>query len=66
MRVFPVGTERPLDVAIERPHDADSREHRRAAKFCDQEQCFHGGLPWRGVVFRLGQLGGGILPHPGA
>lgn len=57
MMVFPVGIEHSLDVPIKRPHDADTREHRRPAMFCDEEQRFHRGLPFLGIVFRLGQLG---------
>lgn len=57
MMTFAVGVEIPNVVPIERPHDADAREHGRAAKLRDQEQRFHCGLPRRGVVFGLGQLG---------
>jgi hypothetical protein len=54
MRLLPVGVERPLDVPVERPHDADPGEHHRAAKFRDQEQRFHCGLPFWGVVLAFG------------
>jgi hypothetical protein len=57
MVIFSVGIECSFDVPVKRPHDANPGEHRWAAKFNDQEQRFHRGLPWRGVVFGLGQLG---------
>jgi hypothetical protein len=38
-----------FDVMV--PHDADPGEHRRPAMFCNQQQRFHRGLPWLGIVF---------------
>jgi hypothetical protein len=38
MRVFPVGVEHALDVPVQRPHDADPRQHRRPAALRDQQQ----------------------------
>jgi hypothetical protein len=64
MMIFPVGIELPNVVTIQRPHDSDPGEHRRTAKFCDQEQRFHRGLPWRCVVFRLRQLGNAFCRIP--
>ncbi len=46
-----------LDVAVQGSHDADARKHRRTARRRGQDQRFHGGLPFRGFVFGLGQLG---------
>jgi hypothetical protein len=43
MRVFPVRIKHALDVPIERPHEADPGEHRRAAKL-GKKQRFHRGL----------------------
>jgi len=40
--------ENPFDVAIQGRHDADPREHRRAAQRRDQHQRFDCGLPFRG------------------
>jgi hypothetical protein len=53
--VFAIGI--PFDVAIQRSHDADARKHCRPAKFRDQEQRLHRGLPWLAIVLYLGQLG---------
>jgi hypothetical protein len=47
----------PLDVTVQGSHDADPREHRRAAMFCNQQKRLHRGLPFFGIVFSLGQLG---------
>jgi hypothetical protein len=43
--------------AYARPHDADPRQHRWAVLLGDQDQSVHRGLPFRRVVFCLGQLG---------
>jgi hypothetical protein len=40
MRVFPARVEHALDVPVQCPHDADPREHRRAAERRDQHQGF--------------------------
>jgi hypothetical protein len=47
--------EHALDVAVQRLHDTDAREHRRPVKFCDQR--LHRDLPFVGIVFCLRQLG---------
>jgi hypothetical protein len=57
MWVFAIGIEHSLDVAIDRPHDTDAREHRRAAEIGDEQKRFHCGLPFRIRVFSLGKLG---------
>jgi hypothetical protein len=31
MRVFAIGIEHPLDVAVQGPHEANAREYRRAS-----------------------------------
>jgi hypothetical protein len=52
---FPSGpAELPFDVTIQRPHDADPGEHRRAAALGNQQQRFHRGLPFFGIVFGPG------------
>jgi hypothetical protein len=56
--------EPPLDVAIECPHHADPRHHRRAVLFCDQDQAFHRCLPFRRFMlcfWQLGDVGPGVL-----
>lgn len=57
MLFLPVWVEFPFDVTIERPHHADPGEHGRATAFSNQQKRLHGGLPFRGVVFVLGELG---------
>ena len=44
-------------MTVQCPHDADPGEHRRATKLHNQQQGFHRGLPFRGIVLGLGQLG---------
>lgn len=56
--------ERPFDVAVQRPHDADPRKHSWAAKLRGRDQGFHRSLPLRGLVFGLrqfGDVGAGVL-----
>jgi hypothetical protein len=52
-------------VPVQRPHDADPREHRRAAvAFGDEDQGFNGSLPLLDLLFGLRQvldISGGIL-----
>jgi hypothetical protein len=43
--VFPIRIERALDVAIQCPHDADARGHRRPSQFGDRHQALNRGLP---------------------
>jgi len=57
MRILPRCIEQTLNVTIERPHHAYARKHCWPAQFCGQDQGFHRGLPFRGRVFRLWQLG---------
>ena len=48
MRVFARWVKRPLKVSVQCTHDADAREHCRAAGRRDQDQRFHRRLPlWR-------------------
>jgi hypothetical protein len=56
MRVFPIGIELALDVAVQRSHNADPREHRRPARRRHQDQRFHRGLSLRGLVLGLRKL----------
>jgi hypothetical protein len=51
-----MGQTRVFDVAVQCPHDANPREHRRPAKRRDQDQGFHCRLPLRSLVFNLGQF----------
>lgn len=44
-------------MPVQRPHNADPREHRWPITFCNQKQRFHRGLPFRRIMFCLGQLG---------
>jgi hypothetical protein len=44
-------------ATVQRPHDADAREHRWPVMFGDQQPRLHGGLPLVGVVLCLGQFG---------
>jgi hypothetical protein len=48
MMTLPVGIEHPLNMPVQRPHDADPRQHRRPAQRRDQHQGFDCGLPFRG------------------
>ena len=43
-------------AAVQRPHDADARKHRRATERRHQDQGFHRRLPFRGRVLGLRQL----------
>jgi hypothetical protein len=56
MLVFPRRVEHPFDVTVEGSHHACPREHRRPVMFCDQQKSLHGGLPFFGIVFCLGQF----------
>jgi hypothetical protein len=44
-------------MPIQRPQDADPREHRRPVMLHNQQQRFGRCLPFVGIVFCLGQLG---------
>jgi hypothetical protein len=64
MRVFAIRIEDALGVAVQRSHDADAREHRRAAERRDQDQRFHCRLPFCRRVFglrKLGNVGASVL-----
>ena len=54
--VLAIWIELALNVAIQCPHDADPREHCRAARRRDQDQRFHRGLPLGGFVLGLRKL----------
>ena len=47
----------PFDVTVQGSHDANPRQHRRAARRRDQDQGLHRSLPFRRLVLGLGQLG---------
>jgi hypothetical protein len=64
MMIFAIGVEYPLDVPVQRPHDADAREHRRAVLFRLPGSGIHRGLPlWHAVIgFReLGDVGASVF-----
>ena len=44
-------------VAVQCPHDADAREHRRATLRRHQDQGLHGRLPFHSLMLGLRQLG---------
>jgi hypothetical protein len=44
-------------MPMEHSHHADPGEHRPAVLFCDQQKRPHRGLPFFGIVFRLGEFG---------
>jgi hypothetical protein len=56
MRFFSTGDEHALDIASERSHDADRRQH-RVATSAAQHQCLDRHLPFRKVGFLLRQFG---------
>jgi hypothetical protein len=47
----------PLNVLVQRSHDANPRKHRRPAETRDLDQSFHGSLPFRRRVIGLRQAG---------
>jgi hypothetical protein len=56
MLVLSRRVEHAFDVTIQRSHDADAREHCWPVMFCNQQKRRHRGLPFLGIVFRLGQF----------
>ncbi len=42
---------RRFNVPVQRPHHSNSSKYRWPVVLCGQQQCFHGSLPFRGVVF---------------
>ena len=52
MRILPRRIEFALDVTVQRSHDPDAREHRRASERDDEDQSFHCRLPF--LCFMLG------------
>jgi hypothetical protein len=64
MRVFAIGIEDPLDVAVQRRHDADPGQHCRPAARGDEHQGFHRRLPLRRGVLgfrKFGNVVAGVL-----
>jgi hypothetical protein len=55
MGIFAIGIEHPLDMTVQRSHDANPRHHRVAAAAA-QHQRFDSGLPFRQVGFLFRQL----------
>jgi hypothetical protein len=53
MVILAIGIEHALDVTVKRPHYADPREHRWAARLSHQNQSFHRCLPFWGFVLGL-------------
>ena len=69
MLVFAGRVKHALDVPVDRSHDTDAREQRWPVLFCDQQQRFHRGLPFVGIVFRFRQFSdvqGGIAQRAAA
>jgi hypothetical protein len=64
MHILPVPVELPFDVTIQCPHHSYPGEHRWPAALSDQQQQrFHRGLPFLGIVFGLrehGDVGCGV------
>lgn len=56
MMLFASWIKHPFDVAVQCLHDADPREHRRAAVCRDQDQRFHRRLPLLGLMLGLPKL----------
>ena len=56
MMGLPIRIELANLVAVQRLHDADPRQHRRAAFRRDQDQGLHRRLPLRHLVLGLGKL----------
>jgi hypothetical protein len=54
MRLFAIGTKHPLDVAVDRPHHTDPREHRWAAEIGDEYQRLNRGLLFRELLSAFG------------
>jgi hypothetical protein len=57
MMVLARRVEHALDVAIERPHDADARMHQEVATFGGADQASDGGLPLVELLFGLRKSG---------
>ena len=53
MRILARGVKLANVAAVQRPYDADTRKHRRAARRRYKDQGLHCGLPLRGLVFSL-------------
>jgi hypothetical protein len=51
------GVTRPSGLPYQRQHHSDPREHRRPIMLGYQQQRFHRGQPFFGVVFGLRKLG---------
>jgi hypothetical protein len=64
MWVFPIRIENALDVTIQRPHDANAGEHRRAAVRRDQKKRLHRRLPFR--AFRWSTIRDRASPRSGS
>lgn len=45
--ILAIWIEHPLPMPVQRSHDSDPREHRRATEIGDQDQGFHRRLPLR-------------------
>jgi hypothetical protein len=57
MMLFAGWIKHPLSLAVQGSHDTDARKHRRAAERYHQDQRLHSGLPLRGLVLGLRELG---------
>jgi hypothetical protein len=64
MMFFAVRIEHAFNTAVQCPHDANPREHRRSARCRDQDQGFHRSLPFLGFVLglrKLRDIGAGVF-----
>jgi hypothetical protein len=60
MVILAIRIKRALDVAVQRPHDADARKHRWTARSRHQDQGFHGGGASSGSPLSGKSIGSGI------
>jgi hypothetical protein len=58
MLVFAIRIKHPLDMAVQCPHDADTRHHGGPVELNDQEQGFDNGVPFASpnALFNLSKL----------
>jgi hypothetical protein len=56
MMILTWRVKQPLDMTVKRPHDADPRKHRRAARSRDQDQGLHRRLPFLGLCSAFGSF----------
>ena len=57
MGILARGIKLPNVATVQRSHDTDAREYRWSVMLRDQRERLHGGPPFFGIVFCLGQFG---------